>query len=41
MTKLEFDNQKYEIQKIVFQGEKITVRAFENIVYVEKPVDEI
>lgn len=41
MNKLEFDNQKYKIKKYNFSGEEITVRSFENIIYVSKPVDKI
>lgn len=36
---LKFDDSKYTIENISMDGEEITYRAFENIIYVEKPVD--
>lgn len=41
MDVLEFNNQKYEVKQIVFQNDSLTCRAFEDIVYVENPVDDI
>jgi len=38
---LDFDLQKYEKQTLEYNGQKIDVRAFENIVYVAKPVDTV
>ena len=36
---LNFDVQKYESQTLTVDGKTITVRAYENIVYVQHPVD--
>jgi hypothetical protein len=36
---LNFNPDKYEIQTLTYNGKEIRVRAFEKIVYVEKPVD--
>lgn len=38
---LKFNNQKYEIKTYEINKEKIEYRAFENIVYVDRPVDDI
>ena len=37
---LKFDPTKYEVKTVRHDGQTITYRAFEHIVYVEKPVDE-
>ena len=36
---LNFDVQKFESQTLTVDGKTITVRAYENIVYVQHPVD--
>ncbi|MDO5608879.1 MAG: subtype B tannase [Capnocytophaga sp.] len=38
---LRFDVSKYEIQTAEIDGETIEVRAYENIVYIKKPVDTV
>lgn len=41
MSQLKFDQDRYQIKTAVFQGEEIVYRAFENIEYVQNPVDDI
>lgn len=41
MEKLKFQDQEYVIKEVECEGETLTYRAFENIVYVTNPVDEI
>ena len=36
---LRFNPEKYEVKTVVHEGQSLTYRAFENIVYVENPVD--
>lgn len=39
--KLRFDGSSYEVKTLELEGESITFRAFENIVYCENPVSEV
>lgn len=39
-AELVFDAQRYEPRDVALRGQRITVRAYENVVYVAKPVDE-
>ncbi len=36
--KLIFDDQNYEVRTVEWEGRSVTFRAFENLVYVERPV---
>ncbi|MDO5570005.1 MAG: subtype B tannase [Bacteroidales bacterium] len=38
---LSFNSQNYEIKTFEFEGKEYKVRAFENIVYVKKPIDTV
>lgn len=38
---LNFNDQKYEVKTYEMNGEMLVYRAFENIVYIEKPADDI
>ncbi len=41
MKKIIFDNTKYEVKQVELEGMTLVYRAFENIVYVSNPVDEL
>ena len=41
MEALKFNDQEYEVKQVKFQDEELTYRAFENIIYVANPIDDI